>query len=193
MNLGTGIFLSTLLLSIVLLVIFTRDKWNWKKILLWTLGTPIVIGLLWGGGYWAYLKYQNRPRKINEYWDIKFGMTREDVKFIKGAPKYEDSESLIYETYSSTHEILFSTSTKKAWLIFCTAGSCDDLLGIGTWDTTEKLEKKLGDPSKIVVSKDGFKRTYFYNDYNVIFELRENRVKEIGIRDVDNLPSKQKS
>jgi hypothetical protein len=42
MSIGLGIFLSSVLLGCVTLYIFTRDRWNWTKILLWPSVAPIL-------------------------------------------------------------------------------------------------------------------------------------------------------
>ena len=43
MDLGTGIFLSTALLAIVLLYGFTKDRWRWRKIIVRTLFSGLLI------------------------------------------------------------------------------------------------------------------------------------------------------
>jgi len=86
MELGTGIFLSAIFLGAVALFIATKDRWNWKKILLWPLG--VIVGLLvvgWAAAY-VYDQYEARPKKVDELWGIKLGASVADVKFSKGEP-----------------------------------------------------------------------------------------------------------
>lgn len=35
MTLGTGLFLSALILSLVILYSVTRDRWNWRRLVFW--------------------------------------------------------------------------------------------------------------------------------------------------------------
>ncbi len=46
MSIGTSIFLSVVLLSVVLLFITTKDRWNWKKIFLFFSSGGIIARLL---------------------------------------------------------------------------------------------------------------------------------------------------
>ena len=61
MELGTGIFLSALFIGTVLLFIATKDRWNWKKMLLYLFSTAILVLMLGGGASFLYSKYQQRP------------------------------------------------------------------------------------------------------------------------------------
>ena len=54
MSLGASIFLSVVLLSVVLLFIATKDRWKWKKIVLFFIAGLITICVLVGCGFWWY-------------------------------------------------------------------------------------------------------------------------------------------
>lgn len=103
MTLGTGIFLAAIVMSLTVLFIATKDRWNWKKILLWPLGICVAGGL----AMWGYIEYQKRfpakpePTVHNSFWDIPLGATPDDVVFKKGKP-----------TQKKTGDGLFSKMTE---------------------------------------------------------------------------------
>lgn len=84
MELGTGIFLSAVFLGIVALYIATKDRWNWKKILLWPLAVVVVLSSVGGIVAYAYKKYEERPKVQVEFNGIKLGDQFQDVVFRHG-------------------------------------------------------------------------------------------------------------
>src|SRR5262245_27041073 len=86
MSLGLGIFLSTFLISILLLYRWTRDRWNWRKLLLRVSLAILSLILLSALTLFVYFKYENRVTKQNSYSDIALGMTVDEVFYIKGEP-----------------------------------------------------------------------------------------------------------
>lgn len=86
-TLGTGIFLSAVILSVVALYALTRDRISWLKALRRTLLVLIVLGSVGGGAYYAWDEYQSRPRQLEGLWGIRIGDSEADVVFRKGAPK----------------------------------------------------------------------------------------------------------
>jgi hypothetical protein len=90
MDLGTGIFLSTALLAIVLLYGFTKDRWRWRKIVVRMLffgliliaGSSAVLAL---AHYWDELFPTQLGRQM-EYAGLKLGMSPLEVMYIKGYP-----------------------------------------------------------------------------------------------------------
>ncbi len=54
MSLGASIFVSVVLLSVVLLFIATKDRWKWKKIVLFFIAGLITMCVLVGCGFWLY-------------------------------------------------------------------------------------------------------------------------------------------
>lgn len=86
----------------------------------------------------------------------------------------------------------FSTAG-KVWVVSCYSGFCDQVLHVYRNDSVESLVKKLGEPSKIETEDNGLKQSYYYNQYNVFYDLKENKVVGMGIRDVDNLPKDEQA
>jgi Flp pilus assembly protein TadD len=88
MSVGLGIFLSTLIVSIIYLFQKSSDKT--KKILkvlsLLIIVLPIILGLV-VYCYYEYVDYiDKKPKKFTEYLDIKLGSSIEEVRFVKGFP-----------------------------------------------------------------------------------------------------------
>src|SRR5439155_10687384 len=121
MSLGLAIFLSALFLGIIALFIATKDRWNWKKLILWPLG--ISFGLLIFGGIGVYVyslipyrpEVQDKPKPMvqDTFWDISLNMSKADVKFIKGAPTKTEGEDLwIYEEQSYRGKSVYTISFK---------------------------------------------------------------------------------
>jgi hypothetical protein len=79
MDLGTGIFLSSILISLVLLYGFTRDRWRWRKMISLALavGLVLVTGIIAATAivqYWDALFPTSLPRQT-QYAGIKLGMS----------------------------------------------------------------------------------------------------------------------
>ena len=87
---GTGIFLSSVLIAIVLLYGFTKDRWRWRKIGVWLLllilvpiaGSAAVATL---AHYWDEL-FPTRLGRQTQYAGLKLGMSPQEVIYIKGYP-----------------------------------------------------------------------------------------------------------
>ena len=71
MSLGMGIFLSSLVLGPIVLIIGTKDRWNWKKIILWPFAGLILMVL----ELWIYNIIEQRPKVQTSFWD-NFGNNR---------------------------------------------------------------------------------------------------------------------
>jgi len=65
MTLGLGIFLSLLFLGTIALFIATKDRWNWKKIILWPLASETLMYWVWAVGHrWAAF-FHHSIRAVN--------------------------------------------------------------------------------------------------------------------------------
>jgi hypothetical protein len=60
------------------------DRWKWKRIVKWAVGLPVLLALIGAGGFWAYFRYDERPKPQTEFGGLKLGATEADVKFIRG-------------------------------------------------------------------------------------------------------------
>jgi hypothetical protein len=84
MSLGLGLSLSVLFIGVIYLCKGSQESINYSKIIkilayLFIL-VPLVIGLC----IVLYNKYTNYPRKTNEYWGIKLGDQKSEIRFFKG-------------------------------------------------------------------------------------------------------------
>jgi hypothetical protein len=94
MEVGTGIFLSAALLGAVALFIATKDRWNWKKILLWTGGILLVIPAIGGLATYTYMLYEDRPKLQTEFYGLKLGEKFQDVVFRHGKIERETTQHI---------------------------------------------------------------------------------------------------
>jgi hypothetical protein len=178
MSLGMGIFLSSLVLGPIVLIIGTKDRWNWKRIILWPFTGLILIAI----ALWIYTKIDARAYDQTTFWDIPLGATKGDVKFLKGAPIFEDADSYLFANNSGNndhvYEILFKND--KVWLIkyFTISNHTNDpgIQGIHIGDSLEKITQKFGPSSSISASNDELDRVFSFKDYHVFFAMNKNRV-----------------
>ena len=201
MNLGLAIFLSSLFLGLIFLFHSTKDRWNWKKIIKYFSAILFSLILLFSAYYYFFspttkISYQ-KPYKATELWNIKLDEFKKDVIFSKGYPDQIDSaksiwyykrkhylsskEYYIYEQY----EITFNKDKVTAVVYFFTERDYffpPDLLG-RTFNgyNLQSIKDYLGEQSNFSTSQDGLSRVYFFNKYNSLFYLRENRVFGYGI------------
>lgn len=89
MTLGTGIFLSTACILIVVLYVVTKDRWRWRRLGTWGIRALVGLCVLWGIAY-AYNSFAPIGRQT-EYDGLRLGMTASEVRYIKGQP------SAVYE------------------------------------------------------------------------------------------------
>lgn len=195
MELGTGIFLSSIFLGTVALYIATRDRWNWKKVFLWPLAVLFALSIVIGGGAYLYHLYDNKPRKINSYWDIPLGATTDDVLFAKGQPTNREADPnreadrWTYRLGSETHPdgwINVQFRDGKVWLVNYTAGpmySAPKIKGIPHYAELDEIEKSLGKPSSISKAPDGTTRLYSFAQFNVFVEIEKNKIVSMGMFD----------
>lgn len=197
MSFGIAIFLSSLFLGTVTLYIATKDRCNWKKIIL----LPVAGLILLACGLWIYNTIEQRPKVATSLWDIPLGATEGDVKFLKGAPKSvskdKGEDKWEYLTEDSTlkqwdfiYRIGFNSG--KVWLIeyFASPNRTygPGIQGIDIGDPLVKITQKFGPASQVSASADQVSRVFSFARYQVVFELKENRVIGYGIFDTAIAP-----
>jgi len=187
MTIGTGIFLSALFIGFVALVIGTRDRWKWGRILARTAIGIVVLLALGCAGFYGYHLYSERPIRQMELWGIKLGDTEADVTFKKGAPANAKDESWIYDgsDYTDKYWVLVSFDYGKVTSVEIRArGGPSSLPYVqrvsGSW-TVDDVSKKFGKPSLISTSADETSRILSFRDFNLAFEFEKNAVTSIMI------------
>jgi hypothetical protein len=97
MDLGTGIFLSTLVMAVVALYGITKDRWNWrrfaKRAALACLGL-VLVGIVAGGGMYLYSLIPVAVSRQTEYAGVRLGMSQDEVRYIKGLPQWVLAEDV---------------------------------------------------------------------------------------------------
>jgi len=199
MSLGLGIFLSSLFLGIIFLFVSTKDRWNWKKILLiWPLYFVLVVGVIGGGGFYIYNHYENKPITYDTYWDIPINSNITDILFLKGkassishAENYEQKEMTYMENDDTYYDIrindnnLIGISCRINKYSFFSNGftplKCASINDININSRVDEIKALLGDPSSEFVSDDKLKRVWVYEKYRTYFVLKKSAVITLGI------------
>lgn len=184
MTLGTGIFLSTLIVSVLALYGMTKERWMWKKIVVRTVLTLILLIATISGGIHGLKLYQNRATPQTEISGIKLSNTKSDIRFIKGAPDIEKDNIWAYrEGIDNEYKLLvtFHEDTIRAVIYVGDCSYCNEISGLGIGDSYEEVIEKFGDPSNLSVSQDKLERLASFEKYNVFFTFRENQIFEFGI------------
>jgi len=193
MTLGTGIFLSTILVSIIVLFGMTKDRWNWKRIIIRSVGGLLLFTAITAGGFWAVITYNERPVVATELEGIKLTHTKDDVIFLKGAPdKRLDKENdniWTYKTskkYSSdeSHTVVVKFEDDSVSEVYYLSGcilGCTRLSDIGVGRSYERVVEKFGEPTHTSTHKNKLSKVVSYKKYNVFFELEKNQVTTYGI------------
>lgn len=89
MSIGTGIFLSSLLLAIVILYGITKDRWPWRRMFKRTgigLLVFVVIGAAAVGALYLWNQLPARVGLQTEYAGLRIGMSPDEVMYVKGYP-----------------------------------------------------------------------------------------------------------
>ena len=92
---GFGIFCGLVFCGLIYLYTQTKDRWNWgklKKIILWIVLIPIILGLIWGGVNYLIEKNENRPKILTEFKNVKLGEDFSDVVFRLGKPTRREAK-----------------------------------------------------------------------------------------------------
>lgn len=182
MTLGEGIFYSSLFLGVIGLYIATKDRWRWKRIVLWPLGLIALVAI--GGGIFAYV--ESLPTVQTEFLGISLGDTKADVKFKKGAPGEETEDSWAYAFPSQTDGDIYVVDFKGDDVQSITYSGNDGfygprIQGIRPNERSAEIVERYGDPSRLCVSDDGLERRYEYDEYNVFFGFKTDKLDYFGV------------
>ena len=134
MTLGEGIFFSSFILSLVILFIATKDRWNWKKIILWSIAVVFCLVALSSAGviFYKYFysksskdrhdPYIEKPYVQDSFAGVSIDMNKRDVKFLKGVPDKIEGQTWIYEiqdgSYVDSYRITFHDDKIRSILYF---------------------------------------------------------------------------
>ena len=195
MSVGTSIFLSAVLIAFVLLFNFTKDRWNWKKILLiWPLKTVLVIGVVGGLGYLIYDQHQNRLQIYEEYFGIKLNSSYDDVIFRRGTDnryiRYDENKENVFisDTYIRDGVIerdgpRIRIKDNRVWRISCSS-KCPTLSKVGIGTSLKEIEERFGEPDWVDINSDT-NRWYIYKKYKTYIGIEKGKVVGLGIIEPD--------
>ncbi len=189
MELGTGVFLSAVFVGGLVLYITTKDRWNWKKILLWPLGVVVGLSVIGGTGTYLYEQYKKQPQKMTVLWGIALGSSASDVRFARGVPSFDfgekSNETWIYPAGSDDRHyfIDFKDGKVRSVMYFGPIYDAPTIRGVGQNDSPEEIEKTLGAPSYVSRSRDDLRRWYSFDEFNIGVQFEKNRIAGLGIYD----------
>ncbi|USN87862.1 MAG: hypothetical protein H6779_00240 [Candidatus Nomurabacteria bacterium] len=156
-------------------LIHNKKKW---KLVGKILGGLILLGLLIGGGVYAYQTYSERPKEVTELAGISLGMKKVDVTLIKGQPsdeiEFEGGSSLNYKDYSSF--LMVNWNTAEGVYRICSSKYSDEIFGLGKYNSYNDVVKKLGQPAEKSINTEGTRMIANYPDYNVAFGVNAGEV-----------------
>ncbi len=169
MELGTAVFLSAVFLGSVALFIATKDRWNWKKLLLWPLTVVLGLSAIGGAGFYINSRIQERPQKELGLWDIQLGAGPADVKFIKGNPQ---TETEYYATWIVENEHLKGTRKFDITAELYKRAKADEAGGAKDWaaalaDTDATWRYRSDDGRYVIKFQDGKVRFVTYDGSSV--------------------------
>ena len=198
MSVGTGIFLSSVLLGVIVLFVFTKDRWKWKNIIFWTAGAFVsLVGVLLG---WVHVDsyLSSRPKLQQVYWDIPITAKRGDVRFTKGEPHKADKDPDSRWTYDVSEAATYWVAFKGDALhyVVCAAvraWDCESVQGIQIGDSYQEIVGKFGEPSAVSISNDELTRIVSYDEHGVFFTLAANKVEALGMYHPDFGPIRFKT
>lgn len=212
MSLGLAIFLSTLVVSTVLLY-----HWGYLRKFLRAFVALLGVVVLVGGVWFGYQFYESRPTAQTAYRDLTLGMSMEEVIYTKGQPsnvisaKAEEGwQSVISvdeldkqenriglkgyyewsfdEEAGSRVDVRFSPKTQKLVQISCYAdedypGRCG-VLGVSTGALEEDIIDAFGKPGHERI--EGVTKTLQYPDLNLVMHLAQRKVYMLAVKSSGN-------
>jgi hypothetical protein len=137
-------------------------------------------------GHWLPLRPGERTSALSVapmlFWDIPLAAKKSDVRFMKGEPtKVDDKDEWHYHIEKDTndsalYQVIFRGEHIRL-IAYTTAKSFGSsyLQGIGIGSHVDAVREKFGEPSHVSESKDGLRRIYSYEKYNVFFTLQQTQ------------------
>ena len=193
MTIGSGIFLSAILLSLTILFAVTKDRWKWKRLGKWIVGIPVALIVLGGLGTWGFIEYTSRPAVQTAFLDVPLRATRSDVRFAKGVPvkwddqKMEDKDQWVYGLAGSKSFMVVRFKDEKVRYVeyMSTDGESVHpwLQSFNKGMEMAYVVKVLGEPSHVSTSRDGLQRALSYDRYNTFYQFEQAKVVSYGVFD----------
>jgi hypothetical protein len=189
MELGTGIFLSSLVLSIVLLYGFTKDRVRWGRFFKYAGIALAVLIIPIFSTFWILEAWRQRRQPLAEISGISLGDRDQDLLFRIGEPEYtcrstdgKNVKRIFRQDESGRALFVISDADKIVQRLQIKGDRFDRAKNarVTEWDDETSLIEKWGTPDEMFTSGD-FLRHYVYKRYNLIIELFKNRVQSVTI------------
>ncbi|MCB9810405.1 zinc-ribbon domain-containing protein [Candidatus Nomurabacteria bacterium] len=156
----------------------------WRRLLKVVLGfILLIVGISIIG--FAYQWYKDLPREMDTLGSISLGMKPVDVTLELGKPNDErindeGEKGYIYNGYSGIDYIIVFDENDKVRRI-CSENSYREVMGLGKYDSEERIVNKLGKPSNTSVNAEGTRKFISYAKYNVTFEIEQGDARLVCV------------
>jgi hypothetical protein len=213
MSIGWGIFLSSLILSAVILYGVTKDRWNWRKTAR-TVGLGVVSVLVLAIGTWGVIYVWDQlpvsVSKQTQYAGLRIGMPQDEVMYIKGYPptvfgeaenegwqplietkkleqgkKVQDYREWSYEISGGRIDVEFDADKKAIIVISCY--SSDRLRrcpSIGGISDGNTEQEVTHKLGKADSARiEGVTKSLYYKKLGIYFVLAQEQVYTLGVND----------
>jgi hypothetical protein len=190
MTIGTGIFLSTLLViaAVAVRMISLHRKWKLVgRVAAVLLAVCIVLG---GIVYlWQYIRsLPPAPSEATELAKVRLGMTPTDVTLMLGEPDekteptIQNGEVRFQFNYTSpeVHVTFYGTDKYHAMVsIVCASDPSTKLLGFDSSSTEDLIIRRLGKPSTVSIARNGLSKIDSYSKWKAAFVLSKATVVQM--------------
>jgi len=207
MELGTAVFLSSIVLAVVILYVITKDRWRWRRIVKQAALVClclIVLGAALGvGAYFWGLQLPQEVQPQNAYAGLRLGMTQEEVMHVKGYPpivfdgsmtkvdtkrlekekQVTDFRDWSYSEYEREIVVTFNPNRAAVTAIQCYSSKtyrCPDLSGVRDGDSENDVVRKLGNPTSSKI--EGTTKEMRYRSLNIVIRLAKEQVYLVALR-----------
>jgi hypothetical protein len=196
MELGTGIFLASLVMGFVFLFHTTKDRWNWKKIMK-IIGVLVLLGvcaLFLSTPITKWFKtaafFQPKLTALTELNGLKLGSNVKDAKFLFGNPDKTGTWDggvkwwrwVSTPRYGKSMLIAFIDEDSISRIRYTTNDPYDCFLTVCRGYDIKRIQDKLGRFDSYTEGADGTMRWYAYKEFNTDFIVERGKVVgfEIG-------------
>ncbi len=187
MSLGTGVFLGSLFLGTVLLYLWTREVWNWRKVLkrLALASTALVLLVVAGViGSFVYEKWRDRPQVVTGMLGVGLGERMSDVIFRQGEysrrPPKTGADHNIEHYLNEERRVLLRVKDGKVvaiWYFCKDSGDYGSVSEIYCGDKGEKILERFGEKTRVLCSKENqYRRAYEVATLGIRYSLVQNKV-----------------
>ena len=188
MTLGTGLVWSTILILVGSSIYQISIRKKWRLIGKIFAAVTLVIGIV-AAGIWGYVYWQQQPYIVTELNSVELGMTPVEVTLTKGRPaivldenKYQHVWGFKRYEFSDIDTVVIfrgnDPTTMSASAICARHDNYSKLLGIGNYHTENDIIAKFGEPTHISINDKGTSKYISYKQWNVAYEITQNRVSE---------------